>query len=180
MLNLYLKNGDQALILYGTLTGMVLPCIMFPTTLTASLSTMLLPAISSEHTKEHSHAISGIIRKSICFCLIIGIFSSLFLLFFGNWSGQFLFQSATAGELLFRFALLCPFIYLSACLASIMNGLGLAGKNLLYSIISIAIRIICILTLVPQIGLTGYMWGLMLSYLLQTGLLLISIRHCSV
>ena len=179
MLNLYLKNGDQALILYGTLTGMVLPCIMFPTTLTASLSTMLLPAISSEHTKEHSHAISGIIRKSICFCLIIGIFSSLFLLFFGNWSGQFLFQSATAGELLFQFALLCPFIYLSACLASIMNGLGLAGKNLLYSIISIAIRIICILTLVPQIGLTGYMWGMMLSYLLQTGLLLISIRHRS-
>lgn len=177
MLNLYLKNGDHALILYGTLTGMVLPCIMFPTTLTSSLATMLLPAISSEHKKEHSHALSGIIRKSVSFCLIIGVLSSLFLLFLGKWSGQFLFQSITAGELLFQFALLCPFIYLSTCLASIMNGLGLAGKNLLYSIISIAIRIACILMLVPQIGLTGYMWGMMLSYLLQTVLLLITI-HC--
>lgn len=178
MLNLYLKNGDHALILYGTLTGMVLPCIMFPTTLTSSLATMLLPAISSEHKKEHSHALSGIIRKSVSFCLIIGVLSSLFLLFLGKWSGQFLFQSITAGELLFQFALLCPFIYLSTCLASIMNGLGLAGKNLLYSIISIAIRIACILMLVPQIGLTGYMWGMMLSYLLQTVLLLITIhRH---
>lgn len=179
MLNLYLQDGDHSLILYGTLTGMVLPCIMFPTTLTSSLATMLLPAISSEHKKEHSNAISGIIRKSLAFCLIIGIFSSLFLLFFGKWAGQFLFQSITAGELLFQFALLCPFIYLSTCLSSIMNGLGLAGRNLLYSIVSIGIRIACILTLVPGIGLTGYMWGMMLSYLLQTGALLLTIhRHC--
>lgn len=180
MLNLYLHNGDYALILYGTLTGMVLPCIMFPTTLTSSLATMLLPAISSEHKKEHSKAISGIIRKSLTFCLIIGMFSSLFLLFLGKWAGQFLFQSITAGELLFQFALLCPFIYLSTCLSSIMNGFGLTGRNLLYSIVSIAIRILCILTLVPSIGLAGYMWGMMISYLLQTAALLLTIhRHCS-
>lgn len=180
MLNLYLQNGDYALILYGTLTGMVLPCIMFPTTLTSSLATMLLPAISSEHKKEHSKAVSGIIRKSLTFCLMIGIISSLFLLFLGKWAGQFLFQSITAGELLFQFAFLCPFIYLSTCLSSIMNGFGLTGRNLLYSIIGIAIRITCILTLVPCIGLTGYMWGMMISYLLQTAALLLTIHHhCS-
>lgn len=175
MLNLYLQNGDHSLILYGTLTGMVLPCIMFPTTLTSSLATMLLPAISSEYKNEHLITIRNIIQKSIGFCLLIGAASTVFLLFFGKWAGNFLFGNETAGELLFQFALLCPFIYLSSCLASIINGLGKAGINLLFSIISIGIRIGFILWLVPSIGLPGYMWGMMVSYLLQTGLLLFTI-----
>ncbi len=179
MLNLYFCNGDQSLILYGTLTGMVLPCIMFPTTVTSSLATMLLPAISSEYQKDHKESLQRLIRKSIRFCLLIGAASTLFLLFLGNRTGQFLFQSETAGTLLFQFALLCPFIYLSACLSSIVNGMGFAALNLLYSILGIGIRIAFILTLVPRIGLTGYMWGMMFSYLLQTGLLLISIRKKS-
>ena len=179
MLNLYFCNGDQSLILYGTLTGMVLPCIMFPTTVTSSLATMLLPAISSEYQKDHKESLQRLIRKSIRFCLLIGAASTLFLLFLGNRTGQFLFQSETAGTLLFQFALLCPFIYLSACLSSIVNGMGFAALNLLYSILGIGIRIAFILTLVPHIGLTGYMWGMMFSYLLQTGLLLISIRKKS-
>lgn len=171
MLNLYFQNGDASLILYGTLTGMVLPCIMFPTTLTSSLATMLLPAISSEYKNEHLITIRNIVRKSIGFCIIIGIVSTIFLLLFGKWAGNFLFDSPTAGELLFQFALLCPFIYLSSCLASIMNGIGKAPLNLLFSIMGIGIRIGFILWLVPQIGLTGYMWGMMISYLIQTGLL---------
>ncbi len=179
MLNLYFCNGDQSLILYGTLTGMVLPCIMFPTTVTSSLATMLLPAISSEYQKDHKESLQRLIQKSIRFCLLIGAASTLFLLFLGNRTGQFLFQSKTAGTLLFQFALLCPFIYLSACLSSIVNGMGFAALNLLYSILGIGIRIAFILTLVPRIGLTGYMWGMMFSYLLQTGLLLISIRKKS-
>lgn len=179
MLNLYFCNGDQALILYGTLTGMVLPCIMFPTTVTSSLATMLLPAISSEYQKEHTESLHRLIKKSLCFCLLIGVASTLFLLCFGNWAGQFLFQSEAAGALLFQFALLCPFIYLSACLSSIINGMGFATRNLFYSILGIGIRIAFILILVPRIGLTGYMWGMMLSYLLQTGLLLLCIRKKS-
>lgn len=175
MLNLYFQDGDCSLILYGTLTGMVLPCIMFPNTLTSSLATMLLPAISSEYKSEHLETIRKIIKKSIGFCVLIGILSTVFLLFFGKWAGNFLFGSVTAGDLLFQFALLCPFIYLSSCLASIINGLGKASLNLLYSILSIGIRIGFILWLVPTIGLTGYMWGMMVSYLIQTGLLIFTI-----
>ena len=172
MLCMYLDNGNASLILYGTLTGLVLPCIMFPTTLTSALSTMLLPAISSEHASESNEKLKMMIKKSIYFCSGIGIASTTFLLLFGKWAGKVILSSETAGELLFQFAFLCPFIYLSACLASIMNGLGKAGMNLIFSIICSGIRIAFILILVPLVGLKGYMWGLMSSYLLQTFLLL--------
>lgn len=177
MLNVYLGNGDAALILYGTLSGLVLPCIMFPTTLTSSLAMMLLPAISSQHEAKESGSLARIIKKSIGFCLIIGICSTIFLLFFGKWTGSVILSSETAGELLFQFAFLCPFIYLSSCLASIMNGIGKATVNMVFSILCIGIRIGFILCLVPAYGLKGYMWGMMGSYLLQTGLLLHTIHH---
>lgn len=175
MLNIYLANGDASLILYGTLSGLVLPCIMFPTTLTSSLATMLLPAISSQYEANESASLTRIIRKSIYFCLAIGLCSTIFLLLFGKWTGSVILSSETAGELLFQFAFLCPFIYLSACLASIMNGIGKATTNMIFSILCIGIRIGFILCLVPVLGLKGYMWGMMGSYLLQTGLLLHSI-----
>lgn len=177
MLNIYLANGDASLILYGTLSGLVLPCIMFPTTLTSSLALMLLPAISSQHEANETDSLIRVIRKSIYFCLAIGLCSTLFLLFFGKWTGRVILSSEAAGELLFQFALLCPFIYLSACLASIMNGIGKATVNMIFSIVCIGIRIGFILWLVPILGLKGYMWGMMGSYLLQTCLLLCSIRR---
>lgn len=67
-----------------------------------------------------------------------------------------------------------PFIYLSTTLASILNGIGLTTRNLLYSILSIAIRISFILFVIPIYGLRGYMWGMLCSYLSLTILLTIT------
>jgi stage V sporulation protein B len=176
MLNIYLADGNSALILYGTLTGLVLPCIMFPTTLTSSLAMMLLPAISTQYEAGDFSSLRRIIRKSILFCFGIGLCSTAYLLCFGTWTGTVLFSSATAGELLFQFALLCPFIYLSSCLASIMNGIGRATVNMIFSILCIGVRIGFILWLVPLHGLQGYLIGMMISYILQTVLLLYTIQ----
>lgn len=177
MLNLYYNNGDAALILYGTLSGLVLPCIMFPTTFTTSLAMTLLPAISSQYASHNTKALFRIIKKSLTVCLTIGLFSTSFLLFFGKWTGRVVLSSDTAGELLFQFALLCPWIYLSSTLASIMNGIGKATANMIHTIVCSGIRIGCILLLVPHIGLKGYMWGMMASYLLQTGMMAGTIYH---
>ncbi len=175
MLNLYYSNGDAALILYGTLSGLVLPCIMFPTTFTTSLAMTLLPAISAQYESRNLSALSRIIKKSLIVCLTIGLISSVYLLLFGKWTGSVILSSELAGELLFQFALLCPFIYLSSSLASIMNGIGKAAKNMLHSILCSGIRIAGILLLVPHIGLKGYMWGMMISYLIQTTMMAVSI-----
>ncbi len=175
MLMLYYNNNDLSLELYGTLTGIALPFIMFPSTITNSLSTMLLPAISSANATTDDNSIKKITERSMHFCLLIGILSTGIFLVFGKDLGTIIFANETSGELLFSMALLCPFIYLATTISSILNGLGKTTMNLIYFILSIAIRIAFILFVIPKVGIKGYMWGLLVSYLFLTLLVFISI-----
>ena len=49
---IYGLSTSDALSTYGVLTGMALPCILFPSALTNSASTMLLPAITEAQTQK--------------------------------------------------------------------------------------------------------------------------------
>ena len=44
----------KALSLYGVLTGMALPCILFPSALTNSISVMLLPTVAELQASQNA------------------------------------------------------------------------------------------------------------------------------
>ena len=50
---IYGLSTSDALSTYGVLTGMALPCILFPSALTNSASTMLLPVITEAQTQKN-------------------------------------------------------------------------------------------------------------------------------
>lgn len=164
----YYQNSTMSLTAYGIFSGMAFPFIMFPSTITNSLSTMLLPAVSSASSQLHTGYLKRLCEKSLHFCLLIGIFSTTVFYIFGPAIGNCFFQSKEAGHYLFQLSFLCPFIYLATTLASISNGLGLATHNLILTLLSTLIRIGFILFAVPQMGLTGYIIGLFVSYLFLT------------
>ena len=64
------------------------------------------------------------------------------------------------------FALLCPFLYTSASLASVLNGLGKTQMTLLHNVVSSGLRMIFIVALVPSMGISGYLWGMLASSIL--------------
>lgn len=175
MLRLFYKDSSLSLELYGILTGMALPFLFFPATLTNSLSIMLLPTISAAKTKGHQKTISHTTSRSIHFCVCIGIMSSFLFLLYGKDLGTIIFSNETAGEVLFLLSLLCPFLYISSSLSSILNGLGYATTTLWHNLVSITIRIGFILFLIPFIGIKGYIWGLLASYIVLLFLDLIKI-----
>ena len=47
LFKIYGMTSSEALRLYGVLTGMALPCILFPSALTTSIGTVLMPAVSA-------------------------------------------------------------------------------------------------------------------------------------
>lgn len=50
-LELASHNASEALSIYGVLTGMALPCILFPCALTNSISLLLIPAVAQKQAK---------------------------------------------------------------------------------------------------------------------------------
>ena len=158
-------NRYRSVEIYGILSGMALPFIMFPSTITNALSLMLLPKISAAKTHNDPSYLRRCAILPLIFCTFLGIgaFGGFFV--FGPWIGNFFFHDPLCGKYLRSLSFLCPFLYCSSILSTILNGLGKTKDTLLHNSVSLVIQICFILFAIPLYGVNGYLWGLFLSCL---------------
>lgn len=163
MLARYGMDEGSALAVFGILTGVVLPFVMFPGTLTNSLSVLLLPAISHASSREQIQRVRHTSQIACQYSLILGVVTSCLFLVFGMDIGRELFHSENAGKLLMASVFFCPFLYVSTTLGSIINGLGKTGITFLNNVIGLGVRIVFLLIVTPRQGIYGYLLGMLLS-----------------
>lgn len=175
-LYLYVGNADRAMELFGTITGIVIPFLLFPATITTALSTVLLPNISYANANLNLGAIKKALTGSALFCLGLGCAAWIFYGCIGTFLCQLTFQSAEAGKLLAHMSFLCPIIYLSGTMSAIMNAMNLAFINLIYNIIGILVRICFTVFFVPVYGIPAYIIGMACSYIISTTLIVFRLR----
>ena len=157
-------SASDALSIFGILTGMTMSIILFPSVLTNSFSVLLLPAVSEAHS-AHNHAqIARTIKKAILYGLLLGFVFTILFLVFGARMGEVLFHNTLAGNFICQLSWLCPLLYVTSLLNSILHGLGNARQVLFVTLLACMIRICMILFLVPQYGIDAYLWGMLLSY----------------
>ena len=160
------NSNSVALSTYGVLTGMALPCIMFPTAVTNSISTILLPTVAEIEAESNLLRLKMLIRKVIIFGFGLGSICGVIFLIFGKLVGMILFRSTMAGDFIRTLAWICPFLYVNNTLISILNGLGKARTSFTIHIYSLAIRIFAVWYGISRFGMNGYLWGLLISQLL--------------
>ncbi len=168
---------EQSLSLYGTLTGMALPMLFFPSVVTNSAAAMLLPSVAEDQARGRASRIRDTIHSSIHYCLILGIFAGGSFFFLGPRIGAVLFNSWPAGHFLKFLAPLCPFLYLNSALSGILNGLGKTRFHLAENAVSLGLRILFVLLAVPRAGMPGYLAGLVLGELASAFLNLAYLRR---
>lgn len=161
-------NASQALSIYGILTGMAMPFILFPSAITNSVSTVLLPVIAGEQAKGNCRKIQEATENTVKYCLLLGIFAAGVFFFFGKSLGTLVYGNEDAGTFIRILSFLCPFLYLTGTLSSILNGLGHTGLCFLQNAVGLSIRIASVLFFVPRFGITGYLWGILVSQLAIT------------
>lgn len=162
----YGYTNSESLATYGVLTGMALPCILFPSAVTNSVSAMLLPTVAEIEASKQWDTLKKLIRNVIFSCFSLGLFCCFLFLLFGKWAGTVLFHSELAGNFILTLAWICPFLYMNSTLISIINGLGNATTSFLINTFGLLIRIAGVLIFIPRIGMNGYLWGLLCSQLL--------------
>lgn len=175
-LKLYTHSASEALILYGVLTGMALPCILFPSAVTNSVGTMLMPAVAEKQAAGKHTDIVSLLRRTAGSCFILGLSCCLFFLLFGSFIGRFLFRSETAGSFIMTLAWICPFLYTNSAMLSAINGLGRTTATFLINAVGLLIRIAGVFFVIPDFGIQGYLWGLLVSQLSVTILSVLVLR----
>lgn len=161
MLRLYGYTTENALSVYGVLTGMAMPLIFFPNALTSSIAVMLLPMISEKHSLKKYDAVRSLTLQTLKYSFLMGfacmtVFSAL-----GPWLGTFLFNSPLAGRCIRTLGFICPFLYLDTTLSSILQGLGKAGAIFFINITSLLVRLAFVYFAIPVYGIKGYLWGML-------------------
>lgn len=162
-LKLFGYTNSEALSVYGILTGMAMAIIMFPSVITNSISVLLLPTISEAEASGNRQLISRTIHKTISYCLLLGFLCTGGFLLTGKFLGNFLFQNALAGTFIVTLGWLCPFLYLSSTLSSILHGLGYPGITFALNLTACGIRILFVLFAVPVFGIKSYLTGILVS-----------------
>ena len=164
-LSAYGLSGSDALSIYGILTGMALPFIFFPSTLTNSFAVLLLPIISeAQETSDYGKIKRATIKTAFC-SLLFGLFCCIFFYFAGMPLGTLIFHNSLAGKFILTLGFLCPFMYLSTTMSSILHGLGKTGISMLINVSTLLIRLLFVYFLIPHIGIRGYLYGLLVSQL---------------
>lgn len=168
MLIVYGLSSSKALSLYGIILGLVFPLILFPSAIIMSLSMLLLPTISEAQDKKNAAKISLTTEKALKFSSVFGILCSGLFIFYGNQIGLFLFSNSDSGKYICILGFLCPFLYISSTLASVINGLGRTGITFIHSTVSTIIQIAFIVFAIPKWGIIGFLLGLLVSTVINS------------
>lgn len=161
---------EQSLTVFGQLTGMAMPLLWFPSTITMSLSVTLLPAIAEAQSLNKKEVIKYRASEAIKLTMLISFAITTILLFMPYQIGQALYHSYETGRFLLHLSLLCIFLYVEGILASVLNGLGKQNITVANSVMCSLLRIAgtYVLVAVPGIEINGYILSLMVTVLLNT------------
>lgn len=170
-------TSSNALSIYGVFSGMAIPLIMFPSAFTGSISSLLLPSVSEAQAQGDAKRIRRIIRLTIGFCFMLGVFCLLFFYVFADFLGKLLFNSPIAASQIRALSFICPFLYLSGTLCSILHGLGRTGITFLFNMLSILMRLAFVFLAVPSIGFSGYIYGTLCSQIFFDFLIILALKR---
>ncbi len=159
-------TSAESLAVYGVLTGMAMPFVLFPSTLTNSASAMLLPTVAEAQAAHQNRTLQKTAQYTLKCCLLLGIFCTGIFVTFGSEIGICVFHNEMAGRFLRILGWICPLLYLSSTFGSIIHGLGRTGLVFFISLSTLGLRIAFILFLVPEYGILAYLWGMLLTHLI--------------
>ena len=173
-------SSDEALGHFGILTGMALSVIFFPSAITNSLSVLLLPRISETKAKGDMCVVLDTIKGAVCCGVALGSLCTFVFLLSADWFGTYIFDNKLAGFYIRILSILCPFMYTSSLLSSIVNGLGHASLTLACNLTGCAIRILAIWFFVPVYGMYAYIISMIVAAIVVTMELVVVVRRkCS-
>ncbi|MDE6916344.1 MAG: oligosaccharide flippase family protein [Lachnospiraceae bacterium] len=170
-------TSSEALSIYGVFSGMAVPLIMFPSAFTGSAASLLLPSVSEAQAQGNTKRIQKTICLTILFCFVLGVCCFLFFFTFADFLGKMLFDSDIAASQIRALSFVCPFLYLSGTLCSILHGLGKTGITFLFNVSSILLRLSFIFFVVPSIGFSGYIYGTLVSQIFFDFLIILALRR---
>ncbi|MGE4282882.1 MAG: stage V sporulation protein B [Clostridia bacterium] len=172
-------NNHQAISTFGIISGMVLPLLFFPFTLTSALSVVIIPNISESVALKNWVNINDKISKSILITCLTAFPCMALLVPLAHPIGIAIYNQPDVGKYLVPLSCFIIFFCLQHTLGSTLNGLGKQNRAAVHFIIGGSIQILCTYFLVarPGFGIYGFIIGFILSSIIVSSLNFFTVIH---
>jgi len=154
-------TNSQAVSLFGIVSGMVLPLLYMPFTVTNALYTVIIPHLSEDLATSNWTAIRTNVSRAIRLTATFAFPACALLLSLAHPIGLALYKQPQVGQFLIPLTWCMVFHALQHTLSAILNGLGKQKQAALYTTIGGIIQILCTYFLVaqPEFGIYGFIIG---------------------
>ena len=154
-------TNSQAVSLFGIVSGMVMPLLFIPFTITNALSTVIIPHLSEEMALGNWQAIRNNISRAIQLTSVVAFAATAILLSLGQPIGISLYRQSQVGQLLAPLTLSVIFLALQHTLSAALNGLDRQKRSTLNLFIGGVIQVCCTWFLVshPALRIYGFIIG---------------------
>ena len=167
-------EADNSLALFGVVSGMVFPVLMFPSAILFGLAELLIPELARCNAAGSKKRIHYLVRRSLRVAMLYGsLFCGLMFLLAEDLC-MVLYHNGDAGRYLKWFSLLIPMLYCDAITDAMVKGLGQQKASVRYNILTSALDVIFLYLLLPKYGISGYFASFLLTHLLN---FILSIRR---
>lgn len=164
------SSWESALASYGTLHGMVLPIILFPSAFISSFSGLLIPEVADCRVRENYDRLRRIAYRILTLSLIFSIGVSGIMIFYSNDLGLIIYNSAEASRYIWMLAPLIPIMYIDSAVDAILKGMGHQVYSMNVNIADALTSCILAILLIPHMGLYGYIISIYATEILNTTL----------
>lgn len=156
-------SGEEALAAYGTIQGMAIPLLMFPAVFLNAISDLIVPELAECQAQGRPNRLSYIVNRVLNLGLLssIGVFGLFFR--FSAQLGTAVYQSTEAGYYLRILALLVPVMYMDSIVDGMLKGIGQQLSSMGYNIFESLLGASLIFLLLPEFGIAGYIFTLVLT-----------------
>ena len=166
-LALYTGSRAVALAQFGSLKGMALPLLFFPSSFLTAIATLLIPEVSESAALGRQGRVRAAVERTMHLTLCASILMAGGFFLYAPQLGQWLYHSDEVGAMLRALAPLLPAMYLDSMVDGLLKGLNQQVSSLKYSLVDSAVRLTMILLFVPRAGMAGFLFMMTVSNLLM-------------
>jgi len=173
------KTWSEALSSYGSLHGMALPLLLFPSAFITAFAGLLIPEISECCAQNDTARLNRTAYRTLSLSLFFSIGVSGIMLFFSHDLGLAIYNNEETALYIRVLAPLIPVMYIDSAVDAILKGSGHQVYSMNINIIDTLTACIFALTLIPKMGIWGYVISIYATEIMNTTLSLIKMLSVS-
>lgn len=170
-------SETRALTLYGSIHGMVLPVLFYPSAILSSLSGLLVPELCEHYARGQTDRIGAIVSGALRMTFLYAAVTAAMAYGFSREIAQAVYRSDNTAGLIAMFAPLIPLVYLDLVSDGMLKGLDQQFRQMFYSALDALISVVLVWFLIPRLGLYGYVATVFVAKAANTLLGLLRLIH---